>query len=522
LKVIVQFTTPGGLDDLKSVPGVDLAHQTNLTLIGGTAVSVPPDQVLAVSKLPGVGFISLDRMVSATVDSAGALTNASMAWQSGWDGTGIGIAVIDSGIYAHDDLQDKDLNSRIVFRQDFTGSWVNDDYGHGTHVAGIIAGNGKSSPRQNGREVYSGVAPNANLIDLRVLDQNGVSTDSRVVAAIQKAIELKSRFNIRVINLSLGRPISEKAALDPLCRAVEEAWKAGIVVVVAAGNLGRAGYGTVLAPGNSPYAITVGAMNAMGTTVRSDDLITSYSSKGPTYLDGVVKPDIVAPGNSITSLMAPASFLATHYPQNRIFAWPNKMGALPYMSLSGTSMAAPAVSGAAALLLQRQPELTPDQIKARLMKTASKDFPATSTVTDPDTGISYTSQYDLVTIGAGYLDLWAALNNTDLAPGTAASPALQYDAASRSFYLANDTPTVWGSTANWSSSAVWGTNVFVAGSSAIWGTRAIWGSSATWGDSAVWGTSAMWGTSAIWGTSAVWGTNGQVSDSETLVTSSAR
>jgi serine protease AprX len=230
----------------------------------------------------------------------------------------------------------------------------------------------------------------------------------------------------------------------------------------------------------------------------------------------VVKPDIVAPGNSIASLMAPDSLLATHYPQNRIFAWPNKMGALPYMSLSGTSMAAPAVSGAAALLLQRQPELTPDQIKARLMKTASKDFPLTSTVTDPDTGISYTSQYDIATIGAGYLDLWAALNNTDLATGTAASPALQYDAASRSFYLANDARTVWGSTASWSSSAVWGTNVFVTGSSATSGTSAIWGTSATWGDSAV------WGTSAIWGTSAVWGTTGQFSDSETLVTSSAR
>ena len=124
--------------------------------------------------------------------------------------------------------------------------------------------------------------------------------------------------------------------------------------------------------------------------------------------------------------------------------------------------------------------------------------------------------------GAGYLDLWAALNNTDLAAGTANSPALQYDAASRSFYLANDTRTAWGSSANWSSSAVWGTNVFVTGSSAIWGTRAISGSSATWGDSAVWGTSAMWGTSAIWGTSAVWGTNREFSDSETLVMSSAR
>src|SRR5262249_52090391 len=144
---------------------------------------------------------------------------------------------------------------------------------------------------------FRGLAPNANLINLRVLDQNGRGTDSGVIAAIQQAIQLKSKYNIRVMNLSLGRPVFESYAVDPLCQAVEKAWKAGVVVVVAAGNQGRdnsrgtEGYATIQAPGNDPVVITVGAMKTMGTPSRADDLIASYSSKGPTLVDHIVKPD---------------------------------------------------------------------------------------------------------------------------------------------------------------------------------------------------------------------------------------
>src|SRR5208282_4947363 len=151
----------------------------------------------------------------------------------------------------------------------------------------------------------AGMAPGANIINLRVLDQNGSGTDSQVVAAIQQAIQLKSQYNIRVINLSLGRPVFESYTLDPLCQAVEQAWQAGIVVVVAAGNDGRDnsegtnGYMTITAPGNDPYVITVGAMKTEGTPTRTDDLIASYSSKGPTAIDHIVKPDLVAPGNNV-------------------------------------------------------------------------------------------------------------------------------------------------------------------------------------------------------------------------------
>jgi serine protease AprX len=148
-----------------------------------------------------------------------------------------------------------------------------------------------------------------NLIDLRALDMNGAGTDSTVIAAIQQAIALKNTYNIRVINLSLGRGIPVSYTQDPLCQAVESAWKAGIVVVVAAGNYGRLsisgsnGFGTVTAPGNDPYVLTVGATKSNGSPYWSAQTLASYSSKGPTTYDHVAKPDLVAPGNAVISML---------------------------------------------------------------------------------------------------------------------------------------------------------------------------------------------------------------------------
>ena len=243
---------------------------------------------------------------------------------------------------------------------------------------------------------------------------NGQGSDSTVIAAINRAIQLQGTYNIRVLNISLGRPVYESFTVDPLCQAVEAAYKAGIVVAVAAGNSGRNntygnnGYATIDAPGNDPYVITVGAMKAEGTMAR-DHVIASYSSKGPTLFDHIVKPDLVAPGNRVTSGIATGSTLAKTYPGNNIAksAYSSSpIGATQYFQLSGTSMATPVVSGLAALMLQQNASLTPDLIKARMMQTASKNFPVTSVAVDPATGISYTSQYDIFTIGAGYLNVW--------------------------------------------------------------------------------------------------------------------
>src|SRR5207245_3892899 len=182
--------------------------------------------------------------------------NANLAWQSGWDGTGVGVAVIDSGIASKRDMNDRNaLTSRVVYRQSFVSGQTNDDYGHGTHVAGILGGNGVSSTGAGFTRTFKGVAPNVNLIDLKVLDANGEGNASDVIAAIQTAINLKNVYNIRVINLSLGRSVFESYQLDPICQAAEAAWRAGIVVVTAAGNAGRdntrhtRGYGTINSPG---------------------------------------------------------------------------------------------------------------------------------------------------------------------------------------------------------------------------------------------------------------------------------
>ena len=215
----------------------------------------------------------------------------------------------------------------------------------------------------------------------------------------------------------MGRPVFESYTQDPLCQAVEQAWKAGIVVVVSAGNDGRDnsagtyGYWTIESPGNDPYVITVGAMNSKGTPDRSDDGMTSYSAKGPTAFDYIVKPDLVAPGNRVVSLYAPGA-LDIQNPQNRVplSYYENLKVANTlsnYFVLSGTSMAAGMVSGAVGADDSERPTLTPDQIKARLMKTAYKQLPRYVSVTDG--GATYNVQADIFTVGAGYLDVQAAL-----------------------------------------------------------------------------------------------------------------
>jgi serine protease AprX len=297
VNVIVQYKVPPTQAHFARVVARGGTFQQSLPMINGGAFTVKASSLSAIAKDSSVAYISLDRPVWATAtvtDLYDQAVLAPYAWSENLAGTGIGVAVIDSGINGGKDFTlSSGTGSRIVYGQNFAKgpNTLADLYGHGTHVAGILAGNGMNSRGTAFRKTFMGIADNANLINLRVLDQNGAGLDSAVIAAIQKAISLKSKYNIRVINLSLGRGVYESYKLDPLCQAVEAAWKAGIVVVVAAGNEGRNdsahtdGYGTIAAPGNDPYAITVGAMKPMGTSTRADDLIASYSSKGPTLLD---------------------------------------------------------------------------------------------------------------------------------------------------------------------------------------------------------------------------------------------
>ena len=545
VKVIVQFNSVPTARHHKAVLKRGGKLMREMKHIRSGAYSIPASALADLQANPDVLYVSPDRPIHTMGTSAPACRvvdyhtdaiHAAAAWAQGFDGAGVGVAVVDSGIAPVSDLN---INN-IVYTQDFTpGNGQGQDlYGHGTHVAGIIAGNGQGSTGPAYSYTFQGIAPQVNLINLRVLDQNGEGNDSQVIAAIETAIQLKDTYNIRVLSLSLGRGVYESYTLDPLCQAVEQAWASGIVVVVSSGNNGRNndagtnGYGTVTAPGNDPFVLTVGAMNTLGTPDRTDDVPASYSSKGPTYLDQVIKPDLVAPGNMIVSLYNPAETLSQDIPENLL---PNSAyivgaGSSPsptYFVLSGTSMAAPMVSGAAALLLQQNPALTPDQVKARLMMTAFKNLVQAAVATDPDTGQTFNLQADIFTVGAGYLDIEAALADTDLAPpvlGSALSPLAVLDADGNVVLQPNGSSVIgsqsilWGTGSVFGQSILWGTST--SGESILWGTDVLSGQSILWGtkqadaQSILWGSSILWGTkqenaqSILWGSSILWGTKG--------------
>jgi len=532
VNVIVQYKQVPDEDEHQKVVRRGGAVLDKFKNIKEGSYSLPASAVANLANDPSVAYVSPDHPLRAKLDYTAAAVNASAAWAQGLDGTGIVVAVIDSGMNQSPDLA---LKNNIVYSQDFTGQIrqngktqdtknAPDLYGHGQHVAGTIASTGKSSSCEDCTRVLKGIAPGVRLVNLRALNEKGEGTDSTVIAAIDEAIALKKSgaYNIRVLNLSLGRPVYESYTHDPLCQAVEQAWKSGIVVVVAAGNDGRDGYGTITAPGNDPYVITVGAMKTMGTYPRTDDRIASYSSKGPTAIDYVVKPDLVAPGNQVVSLLAAQSTLASQYPSNAVTASyyqeeaedSNGKKSGPYFMMSGTSMATPVVSAAAADLLQAHPELTPDQVKARLMLTAYKTFPASSTATDPTTGQTFTAYYDVFTVGAGYLDLGAALTSNAMAPGTAMSPWAVADAGGNVYFVA-DSSSVWNvasSQGTFAVTSVWAPSA-VGSTRSMWGLGAVSSSRSMWGLSTVGSSRSMWGLSTVDPSRSMWGLSIQLNES---------
>lgn len=518
------------------------------------AANVPGSVLRSIASNPEVSYVSIDHKVhSRSAEYTTVPINAPAVWAQNYDGAGIGVAVVDSGVSSQVDDLGKGKHSRVVFSASFVPSeqTTEDGYGHGTHVAGLIAGDGTDSSGHQVYRTFRGIAPGANIINLKALDSNGQGTDSSVIAAIEAAIVLKPYYNIRVLNLSLGRPIFESYQQDPLCQAVELAEKAGILVVVAAGNDGRnlnlnpEAYGTIEAPGNDPYVLTVGAMKTNATPAIGDDTIASYSSKGPSFIDHIAKPDLVAPGNLVPSLKATNSLLANEDPFSTLYSEymsegpghghgnGNDHGDGPaciaaaaaisreYLPLSGTSMAAAVTSGAAALLLQADPQLTPAQAKAVLMLSANKnEFPLTSQVVAD--GHIYKANYDVFTVGAGYLDISAALNYVNhaqgaLPSGDAISPVAVYDPVSNATYLQSTPGSLVGSTILWGSNDIYGAQAFtgqVAGSTILWGSNAVAGASDPSGFSALWATSGVGANTILWGSSSaqaetiLWGSSG--------------
>jgi serine protease AprX len=329
----------------------------------------------------------------------------------GLDGSGVTVAVVDSGINMfHPDLSGN-AGSRVVAGTQFGSSLNTDDEnGHGTHVAGVISGSGAAS---NGQ--YRGVAPGADLVNVKVSDMYGMTYESNLLEGLQWIYDNRSAYNIRVVNISINSTVAQSYHTSPLDAAVEILWLNGIVVVVSAGNNGTGTAPSVLyPPANDPFVITVGSTEDKGTSSLGDDSMAIFSAYGTTE-DGFAKPDLVAPGRNI---VAPLGSL-----DNAVFQLhPLFRVDDNYFRMSGTSMSAPMVSGTVALLLQDEPYLTPDQVKYRLKSTANGKWMA----------------YNPSKAGSGYLDVYAAVRGFTTRSANTGIPVSQ-------LLMTGSDPAAWGS-----------------------------------------------------------------------------
>src|ERR1044072_3946198 len=311
-------------------------------MLNSFALELPAASVGLLANFPEVRSITRDRDVMTTghvtattgADAVRTIRTGRGNSTMTVDGTGVGIAVLDSGIYSeHVSLKEMRGAARSVVSLDFTGEGTTADvYGHGSHVASAAAGGGKGGGAGG---VIGGVAPNATLVSLRVLDSQGRGRTSSVLGAINWLMTHGQKYRVRVVNMSLGAPAVDSYKTDPLCHAVRRLVNAGFVVVAAAGNDGKTSsetygtdvktYGLIHTPGNEPSVITVGAANTFGTDARSDDGVTTYSSRGPPrsfwtdaagvkHYDNLLKPDLVAPGNKLVYAEALNNKLVTANP----------------------------------------------------------------------------------------------------------------------------------------------------------------------------------------------------------------
>src|SRR6266571_1571765 len=391
-RVIIQLRSTAALDDTEAVESVDQQMRDemfagevranemrapvmrakieslkgrfarSLNQLGLVIADLPISKVRELGDDPDVAYISPDRGVAAfghietTVGAAYYDARTEAPNLSNCNGTNVGVAVLDSGVDdTHNLTKWTSSHPGLIYSKSYTGYPANRDYfGHGTHVASILAGD---ISFKSG--AYTGIAYDSKLISLAVLNSQGKGASSNVVSAIDWCIAYKSNYNIRVINMSLGTPVKDSYTVDPLCLAARRAHNAGIVVVAAAGNNGKDVrgnkiYGGIDSPGIDPSVITVGATNSFGTDVRSDDTITTYSSRGPTRgyttvngvkkYDNLIKPDIVAPGNKVIAACSPSSVgqpysLVTQNPTLKCGTASAAADQLMY--LSGTSMSAP-------------------------------------------------------------------------------------------------------------------------------------------------------------------------------------
>jgi len=360
----VIVTSAGLLSPVMAVLEAGGAILDQLPIIDGVEASIPSILEPVLAALPGITVTpDISVSVQSTPVSTGPHTPSDVFLQqtgaarlasAGDTGQGVTVAVLDTGI---DNLPD--FAGRLIGGVDLTSANnpFQDSYGHGTFIAGLIAGDGASS---NGQ--YSGEAPGAKLVSIKVAGATGQTDLVTLILGLQWAIAHQSQYGIKVLNISLGFQPTESTVINPLDMAVQAAWASGITVVVSAGNAGPFN-GTILSPGDDPLVITVGALDDMASPSAAGDEMTTFSSAGPTSPDGWEKPDLVTSGRSVVSLAAPGSTIYDNYPSARV-------GSANFVG-SGTSFSAAITSGAAALVLADNPGLTPNQVKARLLGTTS-------------------------------------------------------------------------------------------------------------------------------------------------------
>jgi serine protease AprX len=392
VRVIVQKTTAADPAPELAVRRLGGQVTRALPIVGGFAATMPAAAVAELARLAGVRAVTPDDKVR--VQGAAAATTirsvypkvvkADAAWKRGITGRGVTVAVLDTGVARVPDLAGRlvqvrnDLTGRTEPCKNLSGDLdCNDRYGHGTFIAGLVAGNGASSGGK-----WKGVAPEASILSVKAAGADGSADVSNILAAIQWVVSFKDQYNIRVLNLSLGTDSTQDWRTDPLNYAVERAWAAGMTVVVAASNEGPAA-GTITKPADDPWVVTVGATDDRGTVSVSDDRLPDFSGRGPTA-HGLAKPDLAAPGAHVVSLRAPGSTIDTRFP-NYIDG--------SYRQGSGTSMATGVVSGAVALMLQANPGFTPDRVKHALVATARD-----------------AASNDPLAVGAGVVDASAAFS----------------------------------------------------------------------------------------------------------------
>ena len=361
--VIVRERHPASAAAETLVRGAGGRVTKELPLIGAFAATISGRGLARLSSAPAIrslwsnGWVHMESALSRYDSSPpNTVWQKAIGLPTAWkhvSGAGVTVALLDTGV-----IQTPDLGDRVVARVDLTPDHDGfDRFGHGTHMAGIIAGDGTVSAG-----TWTGVAPKAKLVSVKVAGADGSTDVSEVIAGLQWIYSHRAQYGIRVLNLSFGTDGIQPYLIDPLDFAVEQLWKAGILVVVAAGNGGLLG---LAKPGDDAFVVTVGAADLRNTTSLLDDLVAPFSAVGPT-LDGLIKPDLVAPGTSIVSTRDPGSTID--------WAYPDAVVDNDYFKGTGTSQAAAVISGVAALMFQAKPGLTPDVAKATLMGTASKNL----------------------------------------------------------------------------------------------------------------------------------------------------